>query len=196
MSTHLKQTFAHSTATDAFPAFVELVHWSRIILDEVHEYFAYGISAREKLRVLNSLRSDMWWGVSGTPYGSSDHVTRMFEFFTKQNVSSAFSPTVLKVFSEHCIRGHMYTWTSLKHTVHQVKLNANERLVLMANDKASMETRAHVCSGMYTESSDDGMSVHAQCAPSRRAHEHRPQAQGASLPDGYRERKSEGGIAV
>ena len=80
MSTHLMQTFAHATASDAFPAFVELVHWSRIILDEVHEYFAYGISAREKLRVLNSLRSDMWWGVSGTPYGSSDHVTRMFEF--------------------------------------------------------------------------------------------------------------------
>lgn len=63
-----------------FP-FIELMHWHRVIVDEIHEFFTGSSVSRDRQKFLKNLTSDIWWGLTGTPNTRTSESMQSFYFF-------------------------------------------------------------------------------------------------------------------
>ena len=112
---------------------VELVHFERVIVDEVHEYFVPNAAARERLRLLHNLHARCWWGLTATPDRSRSEAIQQYYMFPAPKTPSGAEEAGL---SHHpCLQAAVETLllrsfsTSLEQhteTLHRVRLTARE----------------------------------------------------------------------
>lgn len=69
-----------SKITPNFP-FIELIHWHRIIVDEIHEFFTGSSISRDRHKYLKNISCDIWWGLTGTPNTRTSESMQSFYFF-------------------------------------------------------------------------------------------------------------------
>ena len=108
---------------DILSPILQVVHWRRIIVDEIHE-----IKGRD-LRILKCLRCDMFWGLTATP---NLHVTPADELHTLNFMLEEFHfahPNIFTRFKELYVRGHTKA-SDMSHNVELVNISEQEmRLV-------------------------------------------------------------------
>lgn len=63
-----------------FP-FIELIHWNRVVVDEIHEFFTGSPASRDRHKSLRNLSCNTWWGLTGTPNTRTSESIKSFYFF-------------------------------------------------------------------------------------------------------------------
>lgn len=120
---------------------MELLHWRRVVIDEIHEMQAPASS--RALAAVGGLSADFWWGVTGTPdtHGPrwGDAYTKLLLTRTPQNSAALHSSLrACLMFQQHV------DMPQPRLCVHLVAMTPSERLLLQAGDGRS-ETAIRAC---------------------------------------------------
>lgn len=138
-------------STPGYPL-IEMVHWKRVVVDEIHEYFYASTAARDRQRHLRILEADRWWGLTGTPNRATSEAVQAFYFFLVPKLCDDAQqyhhhPCLQSAVEHVLLRSHSDcpSHVSVRHVLHPVRLTAQERILLDSHETVSLERVVHIC---------------------------------------------------
>jgi SNF2 family DNA or RNA helicase len=127
---------------------VEAIHWTRVIVDEMHEI----ADNPRDMRTLRQLRYNVCWGLTATPHINELNVENVMSVFTTH-----LHPNLVAQFREKSVRGSPTNTTMPNNSLMMVNATADERRLIQANVGATLEDVVKLCSFMSFEG--DGASI-------------------------------------
>lgn len=101
---------------------VEMIHWKRVIIDDIHLLFE--LNKKDKLKNLRTLQASFWWGLTASPDVSTTESSQSLYFLLMPKlcgeVETAHHPCLLQGVEQTLMRSHYRKEVELKHILHQV----------------------------------------------------------------------------
>lgn len=123
--------------SDFFPTFpfIELVHWQRVIVDEIHEYFTGSPASRERHKCLRNLSCNAWWGLTGTPNTRTSESIQSFYFFLAPKLCDDAKnyhhhPCLQSAVKQVILRSFTSAMSEPIHHLHLITPSLNEAILL------------------------------------------------------------------
>lgn len=146
--------------SDKFPL-IELIHWNRLIIDEVHELFLSSSHEKERFKLVKSLQATFHWGLTGTPNLSrTEEVQNYYHFLSPKVCEDAeqhhHHPCLQHAVGKMLLRSFTHTHTTPKHILHKVKPSAYEYYLLQSFQTTPIEEI--ICLATYFVRENDNSS--------------------------------------
>ena len=132
---------------------IELIHWKRLIIDEVHEIFFSSAQEKERLKIIKSIQATYHWGLTGTPDVSKSESIQSYYLFLSPKVCEDAEQhhhhPCLQTSVEHILlRNFSKTERRANHILHRIQPTAHE-YHLLNSFKNNMPIEELVCLATY-----------------------------------------------